>query len=103
MHAIRNPRAEQQAAVRAQAHRCSALAFFNLLTGPELFARVEALLPPHRERRFPPTETLSMFLSQALSADRSCQTAVDETAIRRLAAGVAPGIAARGRACRRRW
>lgn len=102
MHAIRNPRAEQQAAVRAQVHRCSALAFFNLLTGPELFARVEALLPPHRERRFPPTETLSMFLSQALSADRSCQKVVDETAIRRLAAGVAPGSTHTGAYCRAR-
>jgi len=31
-----------------------------------------------------------MFLAQALSADRSCQKAVDETAIKRLAAGLKP-------------
>ena len=102
MHAIRNARAGQQAAVGAQAHRCSALAFFNLLTGPELFDRVEAVLPPHRERRFPPTETLSMFLAQALNADRSCQKAVDEAAIRRLAAGVSPGSTHTGAYCRAR-
>jgi hypothetical protein len=102
MHAIRNARAGQQAAVGAQAHRCSALGFFNLLTGPELFDRVEALLPLHRERRFPPTETLSMFLAQALSADRSCQKAVDAAAIRRLAAGVSPGSTHTGAYCRAR-
>ena len=32
-----------------------------------------------------------MFLAQALSADRSCQKAVDEVAIKRLAAGLVPG------------
>jgi hypothetical protein len=39
---------------------------FNPLTGPRLLDEVEALLPEHRERLFPPTETLSMFLAQAL-------------------------------------
>ena len=40
---------------------------FNLLTGSKLLNRVEALLPDHRERLFPPTATLSMFLAGALS------------------------------------
>src|SRR5450759_101870 len=91
MHdAIRNARAQQQRCVRSQVHNNDAYAFFNLLTGPELFDKVESMLPQHRERRFPPTETLSMFLAQALSADRSCQKAVDEAAIKRLAAGLTP-------------
>lgn len=91
MHdAICNARAQQQRGVRARVGDSDAYAFFNLLTGPELFDKVESLLPPHRERLFPPTETLSMFLAQALSADRSCQQAVDEAAVRRLAAGLAP-------------
>ena len=77
----------QQHRVRRQARNSDAYAFFNLLTGPELFDKVESLLPQHRERLFPPTETLSMFLAQALSADRSCQKAVDEAAVKRLAAG----------------
>jgi len=38
--------------------------FANLLTD-----QVEALLPEHRERLFPPTETLSMFLAQALAEE----------------------------------
>lgn len=79
-----------------------AYSFFNLLTGPALFDKVESALPPHRERRFPPTETLSMFLAQALSADRSCQKAVDEAAIKRLAAGLAPCSMHTGAYCRAR-
>ena len=61
-----------QRRVRNHARNSDAYALFNLLTGPELFDQVESLLPQHRERLFPPTETLSMFLAQALSADRSC-------------------------------
>ena len=60
---------------------------FNLLTGPELLDRVEAVLPAHRERDFPPTETLSMFLAQSLSADGSCQQAVNDAAVKRLVSG----------------
>jgi hypothetical protein len=60
------------------------------------------LLPEHRERKFPPTETLSMFVAQALSADRSCQRAVDEAAIKRLAAGLAPCSTHTGAYCRAR-
>jgi hypothetical protein len=57
------------------------LRFFNLLIAPALYDSVEFLLPKHRERLFPPTETLSMFLAQALSSDRSCQNAVNQAAI----------------------
>ena len=43
--------------------------FFNLLTCPELLSTVEALLPEHRERLYPPTKKLSMFLAQALKGN----------------------------------
>jgi hypothetical protein len=103
MHdAIRSARAQQQRRVCARVRNSDSYAFFNLLTGPELFDKVEAMLPQHRERRFPPTETLSMFLAQALSADRSCQKAVDEAAIKRLAAGLAPCSTHTGAYCRAR-
>lgn len=72
-----------QRRVGHHARNSDAYAWFNLLTGPEMFDEMESLLPVHRERLFPPTETLSMFLSQALSADRSCQNAVNEAAVRR--------------------
>jgi len=77
-------------------------AFFNLLTGPQWFDQVEALLPAHRERLFPPTETLSMFLGQALSADRSCQRAVDEAAVTRLVGGLPVCSTHTGAYCRAR-
>jgi hypothetical protein len=102
MHATATGCARQRRAVRAHAANSNAYAFFNLLTGPQFFEQVESLLPPHRERLFPPTETLSMFLSQALSADRSCQQAVDESAVKRLAAGLTPCSTRTGAYCKAR-
>lgn len=52
----------QQRRVRHHASGADSYAMFNRLTGPERLDRVEALLPEHRERLFPPTETLSLFL-----------------------------------------
>lgn len=99
-----NPRecAQQQNRVRRRADQSDAYAFFNLLTGPELLDPVESLLPEHRERLFPPTETLSMFLSQALSADRSCQRAVNEVAVKRLIGGLPRLSTHTGAYCRAR-
>lgn len=103
MHdAIGKARTQQQRRIRSRARNSDAYSFFNLLTGPALLDEVESVLPPHRERRYAPTETLSMFLAQALSTDRSCQKAVDEAAIRRLAAGLAPGSTNTGGYCRAR-
>ncbi|MCF6364483.1 MAG: IS4 family transposase, partial [Gammaproteobacteria bacterium] len=47
-----------------QAEKNDANHFFNLLTSPELLDFVEVELPEHREREYPPTQTLSMFLGQ---------------------------------------
>lgn len=87
MHPNHSTRVRQRL-VRQQVRHGDADTFFNLLTGPALLDQVESLLPAHRERLFPPTETLSMFLAQALSPDRSCQKAVNEAAVRRLSAGI---------------
>jgi len=73
-----------------------------LLTGPELLSTIEELLPEHRERLFPPTETLSMFLAQALSQDRSCQKAINDAAIKRLVGGLSPCSTLTGGYCRAR-
>jgi len=88
MNPIRHARTQQQRRVHSQIDNSRPYAFFNLLTGPELLGEVEALLPEHRERLFPPTETLSMFLAQALNADRSCQKAVNDTAMQRWSSGL---------------
>src|SRR3989338_5106020 len=90
MHPNPRVRVQQQQRICRRADHSDAYTFFNLLTSPALLDRVESLLPEHRERLFPPTETLSMFLAQALSADRSCQRAVNKSAIKRLAGGL-PG------------
>jgi hypothetical protein len=102
MHPIPRARVQQQARVRRRADQSDAYAFFNLLTSPALLDQVESLLPAHRERLFPPTETLSMFLSQALSADRSCQQAVNEAAVKRLIGGLPRLSTHTGAYCRAR-
>lgn len=93
----------KQHAIEAQTKNSDAYRFFNLLTSPELFSTVEDLLPEaHRERLFPPTETLSMFLAQAMSEDRSCQKAVNDAAIKRLVGGLSPCSTATGGYCQAR-
>ena len=102
MHPTRSAQAQQQRRVRSGASNRDSYDFFNVLTSPELLDQVETLLPDHRERLFPPTETLSMFLAQALRADRSCQRAVNDAAIKRMAGGL-PGCSTHtGAYCRAR-
>jgi hypothetical protein len=91
-----------QRQLRRQAEQVNALSLFNVLTGPRLLASVEALLPAHRERLYPPTTTLSMFVAQVLSADGSCQQAVDAAAASQLIAGLQPGSSDTGAYCRAR-
>ncbi|MCU5784950.1 IS4 family transposase, partial [Alcanivorax balearicus MACL04] len=50
----------QQQAIKQQLSRQDAIRFINVLTSAELFDLLESLLPEHRERLFPPTETLAM-------------------------------------------
>lgn len=101
MHPNARAHAQQQR-IRKHASNSDAYSFFNLLTGPELLDQVESSLPQHRERLFPPTETLSMFLAQALSADRSCQKAVNDNAVKRLAGGLPRCSTHTGAYCRAR-
>jgi hypothetical protein len=76
----------KQVTRRASEH--AAVDFFNLLCGPELRAKTEEHLPEYRERLYTPTVALSMFMKQALSADRSCQNAVNGWAGQRTAEGL---------------
>lgn len=102
MHPNQRAGLHQQQRVRRYAADSDSYAFFNVLTGAELLGQVESLLPEHRERLFPPTETLSMFLAQAMSADRSCQQVVDAAAIKRLAGGLPRCSTHTGAYCRAR-
>jgi hypothetical protein len=87
MHATRAAAALQRR-VQTRTDNADAYGFFNLLTGPALLDDVEAQLPEHRERLFPPTETLSMFMAQALSPDGSCRAVVNDARVKRLIGGL---------------
>jgi len=76
--------------------------FFNVLTGPQLLDASEAQLPEHRERLYPPTVTLSMFMRQVLQADGSCQNAVNGWAAQRAADGLSACSVRTGGYCRAR-
>lgn len=102
MQSSQRAREQQCARIRRQASQCDSYTFFNALTAPDWFDQVELLIPDHRERLFPPTETLSMFLKQALNTDRSCQQAVDEAAIKRLTQSLPQCSTYTGAYCRAR-
>ncbi len=102
MHPNQRARTHQQKRVSCHAANSDSYTFFNILTGPEFLDQVDSLLPEHRERLFPPTETLSMFLAQAMSADRSCQSVVDDAAIKRLMGGLPNCSTYTGAYCRAR-
>ena len=57
----------QQQNIRDYAQNSDSFCFFNLLTSDDLLDTVERLLPEHRERDYPPTETLSMFFAQFMN------------------------------------
>ena len=89
MHATRTAVRQQRSRIHSHRADCDSYSFFNLLTSDVLLERVEELSPAvYRERLYAPTETLSMFLAQAMSADRSCQHMVNQAAVQRLAGGL---------------
>lgn len=79
-----------------------AVEFFNVLTSPQLLDTTEAQLPKHRERLYPPTVTLSMFMRQVLDTDGSCQKAVNSWAAQRAADGLKVCSIRTGGYCRAR-
>jgi len=102
MHSNRQSGRHQQHRIHQRARTIHSYDFFNLLTGPTFFDRIEAQLPAHRERLYAPTETLSLFMAQALSADSSCQAVVDRHAVERLANGLKPCSTSTGGYCKAR-
>ena len=92
----------QQQRFHQHAKNSNAPAFFKLLADPELLQRVEPVMPKHRQRLFTPTETLLMFLAQAMNADRSCQNAVNDFSIKRCCDGLKPNSVYTGAYCKAR-
>lgn len=101
-HATPRSTLQQHRDIQKHLKSSDSWSFFNLLTSDALLATVESLLPEHRERLFPPTETLSMFLAQVMSADRSCQQAVNQAAVNRLLAALPACSTHTGGYCRAR-
>lgn len=95
-------RARQLKSVSKIRQQADSTTFFNALTDDIMFDKLESLLPEYRERVYTPTDTLSMFLSQALNADRSCQHAVDEWFMSRQSAGLSILSTNTGAYCRAR-
>ena len=98
----RSMRDQRRSKVRRRAKTTKAVEFFNVLTSPDLLEATEALMPEHRERLYPPTVTLSMFMRQVLESDGSCQKAVNGWAAQRVADGLKPMSVRTGGYCRAR-
>lgn len=92
----------QQQRITQVGENCDSFQFFNLLTSDILFDTLEMQLPEHRERQLPPTETLSMFLTQVMNSDRSCQHIVNDSAVKRLTNGLRGISSYTGGYCRAR-
>jgi hypothetical protein len=88
--------------IQRHARSTPAVEFFNRLSSPQLLEITEALLPEHRERLYPPTVTLAMFIRQVLDADASCQKAVNGWAAQRVADGLHVCSVRTGGYCRAR-
>ena len=98
----RNVLHQHQSGIARRAKATQAVEFFNVLTSAQLLKTTESVLPEHRERLYPPTVALSMFMRQVLEADGSCQKAVNGWAAQRAADGL-PGCSVRtGGYCRAR-
>jgi hypothetical protein len=93
---------QRRVRIESKAESTGAVDFFNILTSDELLQTTEELLPEHRERLYPPTVTLSMFMRQTLEADGSCQKAVNGWAAQRAADGLRPCSVRTGGYCRAR-
>lgn len=102
MHDNRDPGRHQRHRIALRARSVHAVDFFNLLTGPALLDRVDEQLPPHRERLYPPIDTLSLFMAQTLHADASCQSTVDRHSVERVRRGLAACSTHTGAYCKAR-
>lgn len=102
MHSNNKITANQQQRIKKHAKKSTPHNFLQLLNSPQIREAIVQLLPEHRQRLFPPTQTLSMFLSQALSPDRSCQAIVNQVAINNIITEEAVQSSATGGYCKAR-
>ena len=99
---VRSALNQRRRRIGQRASKSQAGEFFNLLTGAELLQATEVQLREHRERLYPPTVALSMFMRQVLDADGSCQKAVNGWAAQRAADGLSRCSVRTGAYCKAR-
>lgn len=92
----------QQNSIQSCVNKTDAYSFFNLLTSPQLLDIIEEQLPNHRERLYPPTTTLSLFMAQAMNSDASCQNTVDHHVVERVFNGLPACSTITGAYCKAR-
>ena len=92
----------QQAKIKEKISAFGGFDFYTLLSDSWIKQTVESLQGEHRERVFTPTKTLSMFISQALNEDGSCQRVVNEAIVSQLVRGDSPISCRTGGYCRAR-
>ena len=102
MHTSQKLLRQQQKHIAHHAQKTNAYTFFNILTSPPLLDVVEQHLPPHRERLYTPTTTLSLFLAQAMNADASCQNTVNHHVVERVFNGLSACSTTTGAYCKAR-
>ncbi len=102
MNINQKTRQVQRHSIESYVNQTDAYSFFNLLTSPELLDVVEAQLPNHRERLYPPTTTLSLFMAQALNSDSSCQNTVEQHVVERVFNGLPVCSTVTGAYCKAR-
>ena len=98
----RNVLEQRRSSIGRRGKATEAVDFFNVLTSPKLLEMTESMVPEHRERLYPPTVALSMFMRQVLEADGSCQKAVNGWAAQRAADGLSGCSVRTGGYCRAR-
>jgi hypothetical protein len=92
----------QQQDIQNQVRNSDLNTFFNVLNTPDLTPILEETEPNHRKRMYPPITTLSMYLTQTLQFDSSCQNIVNVAAINRMNTGLSVGSILTGGYCRAR-
>ena len=73
--------------------------FDQALGDKEIAAVANELVAPHRERIYPPLDTLRLFVGQVLSADRACQDVVGRRLSERIAQGQSASALGTGSYC----
>lgn len=84
MHPTQTSRQHQQLRIQKYRTDTDLCGFHSILSSDLLADEISSLTPDYRDRIYPPTKTLSMFLTQAMSADRSCQNIVNQAALQRI-------------------